>query len=114
MDECAKETGRETTTAKTCAAAGDSTLSEPTLKKDVTVNFTGAVTSSVKHVQRILNLQSVNRTGTIKSPSRDLVCSTKVVSKTHGSVRINMYFKEVLYIAWKMMKNSKNAAKQSL
>ena len=59
-DEFAIKIPEDRTVAKQCVAIEALKRSRPKSRKGVNASFTGVVTSNVKHVQKMSNLQSVN------------------------------------------------------
>ena len=61
MDESATKIPEVRIAAKQCVAIVDGKQFRLKSRNDVNVNFIGVATSSVKHVQEMSNLQSVNK-----------------------------------------------------
>ena len=61
MDESATKIPEVRIAAKQCVAIVDGKQFRLKSRKDVNANFIGVATSSVKHVQEMSNLQSVNK-----------------------------------------------------
>ena len=61
MEESATKIPEVRIAAKQCVAIADGKQFRLKSRNDVNVNFIGVATSSVKHVQEMSNLQSVNK-----------------------------------------------------